>query len=138
MFLANVTGTGNSAQSQVIALKSAMGANISAVPGFWSGAGQYIGRQHMSNGVLVEGGWAPNATGVVGIRFITTNAAWDCGWVRLSYTPGTNGLANTITATDSTSAGIAARDGQARAPTPQLDRRNRLSHLFRCSRVKFF
>ena len=166
--LANVTGTGNSAKSQVIALKSAMGANIgvdfhlgvqqfatyataafqpfsgSSVPevlhsapgalkklafganistvlGSWLSAGAYIGRQHMSNGVLVEGGWAPNATGIVGIRFMTTNAAWDYGWVRLSYTLGTNGLANSITATDwayDTTGTLTAGEGASSTPEP--------------------
>jgi hypothetical protein len=168
--LANVTGTGNSAKSQVIALKSAMGANIgvdfhlavqqfatyatavfqplsfsgssvpevlhsasgvlkklafganiSTVPGSWLSFGGYIGRQHMSNGVLVEGGWAPNATGIVGIRFLTTNAAWDYGWVRLSYTLGTNGLANSITATDwayDTTGTLTAGEGASSTPEP--------------------
>jgi MYXO-CTERM domain-containing protein len=101
--------------------KLAFGANISTVPGYWFAGGQYIGRQSTSNNVRVEHGWASNATGVVGFRFTTTNAAWDYGWVRLSYTLGTNGLANSITATDwayDTTGTLAAGEGASSAPEP--------------------
>jgi len=83
--------------------KLPFGAHISTVPGAGAGWGRGhidLASQTTSAGLLNEHGWAANATGLAGFRFSTTNGALDYGWVRLSYTLGTNGFANSITATD--------------------------------------
>ena len=81
--------------------KLASGANISAAAGGWVyQTGRLAGQTATTGGLHNASGWAANATGLAGFRFSTTNHALDYGWVRLSYTLGSNSLANSITATD--------------------------------------
>jgi MYXO-CTERM domain-containing protein len=74
----------------------AFGANISTAPGQWKSGARFAGQASSHTG----SGWTPNATGLAGFRFSTTNHALDYGWVRLSYTLGTNGITNSVKATD--------------------------------------
>ena len=81
--------------------KFASGANISTAPGQWLNTAALASRSGSNSVVNRAAGWAASATGFAGFRFSTTaNHALDYGWVRLSYTVGTNGLPNSITATD--------------------------------------
>jgi hypothetical protein len=102
--------------------KLAFGAHISTVHGIESGGYGHLASQITSAGVLNAAGWAANATGLAGFHFSTTNHTRDYGWVRLSYTVGTNGLANSITVTDwaydPTGAGVTAGEGASSA-TPE-------------------
>jgi MYXO-CTERM domain-containing protein len=79
--------------------KLAFGANISTAPGRWAASGT-LDLAIQTNAGPHGPGWAANATGLAGFRFSTTNSGFDYGWIRLSYTLGTNNLANSITATD--------------------------------------
>ena len=104
--------------------KLAFGAHISTVHGIEWGAGGAVGlaNQFTSSNVRHVYGWAANATGLADFRFSTANHTTDYGWIRLSYTLGTNGLANGITATDwaydPTGAPVAAGEG-APSATPE-------------------
>jgi hypothetical protein len=81
--------------------KLAFGAHISTVHGIeWGGGEIGLASQTTSANVRKVRGWVASATGLADFRFSTANHALDYGWVRLSYTLGTNGLANSITATD--------------------------------------
>ena len=103
--------------------KLAFGAHISTLRGIEWGKGQVVlGSQTTSANVPHVRGWAANATGLAIFRFSTTNHTEDYGWVRLSYTLGTDGLANSITAKDwayeSTGAPITAGE-TASSGTPE-------------------
>jgi MYXO-CTERM domain-containing protein len=102
--------------------KLAFGAHISTVHGVELGSGGDLASQTTSANVLKVHGWAATATGLAGFRFTTANHERDYGWVRLSYTLGTNGLANSITATDwayeSTGAPITAGETSSSTPEP--------------------
>jgi hypothetical protein len=98
--------------------KLAFGANISTAPAFWDASAAHLANQTNAG----ASGWAANAPGFAGFLFSTTNGGLDYGWVRLSYTLGTNSLANSITATDwgydPTGAGVTAGEGASSA-TPE-------------------
>lgn len=103
--------------------KLAFGAHISTVHGIEWGGGQIgLANQFTSSNVRHVLGWAANATGLADFRFSTANHTTDYGWIRLSYTLGTNGLANSITATDwaydPTGAPVAAGEGASSTPEP--------------------
>jgi MYXO-CTERM domain-containing protein len=104
--------------------KLASGANISAAAGPWVHQTGLLAHQTATTGGLHNAsGWAANATGLAGFRFSTTNHALDYGWVRLSYTLGSNGLAKSITASewayDPTGAPVTAgEEGGSSTPEP--------------------
>ena len=68
------------------------------------------------------GGWSAGQTGFAGFRFTTSGMSHqtDYGWVRLDYTEGTNGLANSITAVDWAydTSGAPITAGDVGAPEP--------------------
>jgi hypothetical protein len=98
--------------------KLASGANISTAPGRWTVPGEFALRLEAGGAY----GWAPSATGFAGFRFSTTNHALDYGWIRLSYTLGTNGLPNSVTAIDwaydPTGAPVTAGEEPSSTPEP--------------------
>ena len=99
--------------------KLASGANISTTPvGYGWRGGKAVAFRFGSAGNIY--GWAPGATGFAGFRFSTTNHALDDGWVRLSYTLGSNGSPNGITATDWAydPTGAPVTTGEGAAPEP--------------------
>ena len=102
--------------------KLAFGANISTAPGGWESSAPLAFQNGTENAISFATGWAANSTGIAGFRFSTTNHVLDYGWVRFSYTLGTNGLANSITATDwayeSTGAPVTAGEVPSSTPDP--------------------
>jgi hypothetical protein len=67
-------------------------------------------------------GWAPGQSGFAAFKFQTVGQQMDFGWIQLDFTLGSNGLANSITATnwayDNTGAPILTGETESSTPEP--------------------